>query len=166
MEKTEETKKNKGKPHHATRYFIVGISLAAFNFGFYTVLANFIINNNDYLWVSTLISTFVTTIIAYILHSKITWKERNISKSAIYKFFIWNALLTFPIGPGLTQLFSQFTPAYDLAYNIFQNIHINFSYEFVQSTGTFVFVSMVIMIINFSLYDRFVFGKSKKEKEE
>ncbi|MBR3252681.1 GtrA family protein [Candidatus Saccharibacteria bacterium] len=163
MEKPEEPEK---KPRHATRYFIVGISLAIFNFVFYTILANLIINNNDFLWVSTLISTLVTTILAYILHSKITWKERNVTKSSVYKFFIWNALLTFPIGPGLTQLFSLFTPAYELAYNIFQNIHIDFSYEFVQSTGTFVFTSFVIMVVNFTLYDRFVFGKTKKEEEK
>ena len=121
------------------------------------------------LWLSSFIATFITTILAYILHSRITWKERTITKSAIYKFFIWNALLTFAINPGLTQLFSFITPLYDLAYNICQAIHINFSFEFIQSTGAFVLMGIVNMIMNFLLYDKFVFDKTnepKKEEEE
>ena len=155
-----ETKK------HAGRYLIVGITLTIFNYGLYTILANLIIKNNNLLWLSTFISTFITTILAYILHSKITWKERSIGKAAIYKFFIWNALLTFPIGPGLTQFFAIFTPIYEFAYNIFQNMHIDFSYEFVLTTGVFVFTSATTMIMNFLLYDRFVFGKKPKKEEK
>ena len=153
-----ETKK------HAGRYLIVGITITIFNYGLYTILANLIIKNNDLLWLSTFISTFITTILAYILHSKITWKERSIEKAAIYKFFIWNALLTFPIGPGLTQFFTIFTPIYEFAYNIFQNMHIDFSYEFVLTTGVFVFTSATTMIMNFLLYDKFVFGKNPKKR--
>ncbi|MBQ6149562.1 GtrA family protein [Candidatus Saccharibacteria bacterium] len=153
----------------AGKYFIVGVSLTIFNYILYSIIANLIINNNDMLWLSSFIATFITTILAYILHSRITWKERTITKSAIYKFFIWNALLTFAINPGLTQLFSFITPLYDLAYNICQAIHINFSFEFIQSTGAFVLMGIVNMIMNFLLYDKFVFDKTnepKKEEEE
>lgn len=157
MEKTEK------KPHHATRYFIIGVSLTVFNYLLYTIIANLIINNNELLWLSSFIATFFTTILAYILHSRITWKERNITKTAVYKFFIWNAIITFAINPGLTQLFSLITPLYDVAYSICQNLHINFTYEFIQSTGAFVITGIITMIMNFLLYDRFVFGKNKKE---
>lgn len=144
---------------HAIRYIFVGITLTVFNYILYTILANLIFKNSELLWLSTLISTLVTTILAYIMHSKITWKERRVTKSSIYKFFIWNLLLTFPIGPGLTQFFSIFTPVYEFAFNICQNLHIDFSYEFVQSTGAFVFTTIVTMILNFLFYDKFVFGK-------
>ena len=164
MEKTEKPEKAK-KPRHKTRYLIVGISITIFNYGLYTILSNLIIKNNDFLWASTLISTLVTTLVAYLAHSKITWKERNITKTAKYKFFIWNLMFAFAIGPWITQLFSFFTPAYDLAYNIFQNMHINFSYDFVQSTGAFVFTGIVTMILNFLFYDKFVFGKKSEKKE-
>lgn len=147
---------------HATRYLLVGISLTVFNYVLYTILSNLIIKNTDLLWLSTFIATFITTILAYILHSKITWKERNITKASIYKFFIWNLLLTFPIGPGLTQFFSLFTPFYEFIYNICQNLHIDFSYDFVLTTGAFVLTTAVTMIMNFLLYDKFVFGKEKK----
>ena len=170
MEKTEKPEKSAKKPHHKTRYLIVGISITVFNYTLYTVLSNLIIKNNDFLWVSTLIATLITTLVAYLAHSKITWKERNITKTAKYKFFIWNLMFAFAIGPWITQLFSLFTPVYDLAFNIFQNMHINFSYEFVQSTGAFVFTGIVTMILNFLFYDKFVFGKkpnkSKTEEEK
>lgn len=167
QEKTPKNPKTDVKTStHATRYLFVGLTLTVFNYGFYTVLSNLIIKNNDFLWLSTLISTLVTTIIAYLMHSKITWKERNITKAAVYKFFIWNLLLTFPIGPGFTQLFSLITPIYDFAYNICQNLGLSFTYDFVQSTGAFIFTSAATMILNFLFYDRFVFGKTKAEKEK
>lgn len=161
IKKTEEPTEVKTSKR-ATRYLFVGITLTVLNYGLYTVLANFIIKNNECLWLSTLISTLITTIVAYLMHSKITWKERNITKTAIYKFFIWNLLLTFPIGPGLTQFFSLFTPLYEFAHSISQNLGLSFSYDFIQSTGAFIFTTIVTMIMNFLFYDKFIFGKEKK----
>ena len=144
---------------HAIRYLIVGVSITLFNYILYAVLSNLIIQNNDLLWLSTLISTVITTILAYILHSKITWKEREITKTSIYKFFIWNVILAVAIGPALTQIFSLLTPLYEFAFGITSAIHLPFTYEFVLTTGAFALTSAVIMVLNFFLYDRFVFGK-------
>ena len=170
--KTEENQDNHTKESetktlkHAKRYLIIGIILTVFNYVLFTILSNLIINNENLLWLATLISTAVTTVLAYILHSKITWKERTITKTAIYKFFIWNGLLTFPIGPGLTQFFALFNPLYELAFNICQGLHLNFSYEFIQSTGAFALTTAVNIIMNFLLYDKFVFGKKAKKSKE
>ena len=169
-----DTNKSETKTsQHAKRYLIIGIILTIFNYILYTILSNLIFNEEKLLWLATFIATATTTILAYILHSKITWKERHITKTAIYKFFIWNGLLTFPISPGLTQFFAMFTPLYELAHNICQNLHLDFSYEFIQSTGAFILTTCVTMVMNFLLYDKFVFGKkpqktqkSKVEKEE
>ena len=143
------------------RYILVGITITVFNYGFYAILANLIINNNDLLWLSSLISTAATILVAYLLHSKITWKERGVTKTSIIKFFIWNVFLAVAVGPWLTQLFSLFTPLYEFAYNICTAIHLPFSYEFVLTTGAFVLTSLVVLILNFFFYDRFVFGKPK-----
>ena len=166
MKSEQEKPKETRTSTHASRYLIVGILITAFNYGLFSVLANLIIRNNDFLWASTLISTLITTLVAYFAHSKITWKERNITKTAKYKFFAWNLILAFVISPWITQLFSLFTPAYELAYNIFQNMHINFSYDFVQSTGAFIFTGIVTMVLNFLFYDKFVFGKKSKKEEQ
>ena len=170
MESTKSSaKESKAKDVKTTkragRYILVGVAIAIFNFIFYSILANLIINNNDYLWLSTLISTIATTLVAYILHSRITWKERPVTKAAIYRFFIWNAILAVAVGPWITQLFSLLTPLYDLAYNISQALHLPFTYEFVQSTGAFALTSIVVMILNYLFYDKFVFQKSKSIKE-
>lgn len=161
-----ELKKDVKTSKHAIRYVIVGISVTIFNYILYSLLSNIIIKNNDLLWLSTLISTAITTVVAYILHSKITWKEREITRTAIYKFFLWNAVLTFAIGPLFTQLFSLITPLYNFTYNITSAIHLPFTYEFVLTTGTFVLTSGVIMIINFLFYDKFVFGKKTKDSKQ
>lgn len=147
---------------HAWRFLLIGTIVTVFNYALYIILAELIIKNTDLLWVSNLIATFLAVILSYILHSKITWKERPTNKTAVYKFFIWNAFITFPVNPGLTQFFSIFTPLYELIYNICQNLHIDFSFEFIRDTGAFILATIVIMIINFLFYDKLVFRKEQK----
>lgn len=150
----------------AGRYFIVGVCVTLFNYALFAVISNLIILNNDLLWLSNFIATAITTIVAYFAHSKITWKEREVTKHSIIRFFIWNAILTVAIAPGFTQLFSLLTPLYEFAYNITSAIHLPFSYEFVLTTSSFCFSALVIMILNFLFYDRFVFGKKPKKSEK
>ena len=151
---------------HAFRYLIVGILVTGFNYALFAILSNLIIKNNDLIWLSNFIATAVTTIVAYFAHSRITWKERTVTKHSIIRFFIWNAMLTVAIAPGFTQLFSLFTPLYEFAFNITSAIHLPFPYEFVLTTGAFVLNSIVIMILNFLFYDKFVFGKKKVSNEK
>jgi putative flippase GtrA len=161
----EETKKDVKTSKLAGRYLIIGIILTVFNYILYTILAR-IINNNNILWVSTLISTTFTIFLAYILHSRITWKERDPGKLGVYKFFIWNIIIAVAISPFLTWVFSLITPLYEFAYNISSAIHLPFDYDFVQSTGAFVLTTIITMILNFLFYDKFVFGKKKEEEKE
>lgn len=151
---------------HALRYLFVGIGITLFNYVLFAIIANLIIKNNDFLWLSNLIATSITVIVAYIAHSKITWKERNVTKSSIIRFFIWNAMLAIIISPALTQFFSIFTPLYEFVFNITTAMRLPFTYEFILTTGTFILTSGVIMILNFFFYDRFVFGKNNSKKEQ
>ena len=168
MKSIKRSSKNSQNPNntnrHAIRYFFVGVSITIFNYVLYAILSNLIIKNHDLLWLSSLISTVITTIVAYFAHSKITWKDRDISQSSIIKFFIWNALLALIISPSFTQFFSLFTPLYKFAFDLTSILHLPFSYDFVLTTGAFAFTSIVIMIINFLFYDKFVFPKSVPEK--
>lgn len=155
------------KPKHVNRFVVIGVCLTVFNFLLYTAIARWIFNNNNLLWLSTLISTLATTILAYILHSNITWKERNPGKYGIYMFFVWNLAAAIAIGPFFTWLFGLMTPVYEFAFNISQAIHLPFDYNFIQSTGVFGFTSIITMTLNFFFYDKLVFGKKKEnEKEE
>ena len=167
----DSTKTNKPKTQvqdvktseHAIRYVLVGTFITLFNYALFAILSNLIIKNNNLLWLSSLIATTITTVVAYIAHSKITWKERTVTKHSIIRFFIWNAMLAIIISPVLTQFFSIFTPLYEFTYNITNAIHFPFTYEFVLTTGAFILTSIVIMIINFLFYDKVVFGKTKSQ---
>lgn len=148
------------------KYLVVGLILSVFNFGTYTVIARLIFKNNDLLWLATLISTSLTAILAFFLHSGITWKERAPKKNGVAMFFVWNAIMALTVGPFLAWCFRLFTPVYELAHNISSFFRFPFSYEFVESTGVFVFASIIAMLLNYIFYDKLVFGDNHSEKPD
>lgn len=167
--KSPEAKKAQKTPKTTVRvgkFAIIGFVLTIFNYILYSVLANLIINNNDFLWLSTFISTLIATILAYILHSRITWKERQITKTAKYRFFVWNIFVAIAINPLFTQLFSLITPLYEFTHGISTALSLPFSFEFIQSTGAFALTAVITMILNYLFYDKFVFGKKQPNKKE
>ena len=145
------------------KFFIVGIILAIFNFALYTIIAR-IFNNNETLWLTSIIATTFTAILAYVLHSRITWRERAPSKTGVTNFILWNILLTIAITPFFTWFFGLAKFLYEFTYNISSAIYLPFDYAFVESTGIFILVNIVIMILNYLFYDRLVFGKPKSTK--
>ena len=148
-------------------FTIIGIILSLTNFIIYTFLARVILNTNELLWIDSIISCALVTILAYFLHSKITWKERPVTKHGRLMFFLWNGLLAFVICPALTWLFGFITPIYTFIHQIINSLNIPFDYNFVESTGIFCFTTMVTMILNFIFYDKLVFGKTDdKESNE
>ena len=140
---------------------VIGIILSLFNFAIYTFFARVIFNNNELLWIDSIISYLLATILAYILHSKITWKERPVTKHGRLMFFVWNGITAILISPFFTWLFGFITPFYQFVYQIFTSIHLPFDYNFVESTGIFCLTTAVTMILNFLFYDKLVFGQSK-----
>ena len=98
-----DTSKSIKTSRHAIRYLIVGILVTAFNYALFAILSNLIIKNNDLIWLSNLIATAITTIVAYFAHSRITWKERTVTRHSVIRFFIWNAM---PV--RIVQLSSSF----------------------------------------------------------
>lgn len=146
------------KNTRVNKYIIIGIILTIFNFSLYTFLAHVIINNNNLLWMASAIACAFTTILAYILHSKITWRERPTTKRGIIMFFVWNAILTIFVSPFFTWLFGFITPVYEFAYNISSALHLPFDYNFVESTGIFGFTTIIIVLLNYLFYDKFVFS--------
>ncbi len=147
----------------ATRYFFLGLLNTAIGYGIYEVLA-LTIFRGELLWVATLVSGTIGIFTGYYMHSKYTWVGRKVGKEQVARFFIWNVISSVLVKPVLTKIFELPEFLYKFAFSIFEALHIPFSYEFVRSTGIFVLITAVIMIINFLVYDRFVFGK-KKEKE-
>ncbi len=152
--------KQKGK------YFVFGLLNTVINYGMYEVLALLVFKSENQLWIATLISGAISIFVGYYLHSQFTWKDRKIGKKQLGKFFIWNVVMNIAVRPLLTMLFGLFGFLYKFAFDICQSIGIGFSYEFVESTGNYVLMTAVVMVINYLVYDRFVFGESKKTVSE
>ena len=148
----------------ASKYVVIGIILTAFNFIIYTLLARTIFVNNELLWLDTMISYILATFLAYALHSKITWKERNPGKIGIIKFFAWNLITALLISPFLTWFFGLLTPFYEFVYNISTNLNLPFDYAFIESTGIFGFTTIITMTLNYLFYDKLVFGTNNETR--
>lgn len=148
----------------ASKYTIIGILLTLINFVIYTIIAQ-IVQNSDFLWLISMVSYALTAVIAYILHSRITWRERHPGKSGVCLFFLWNFISAFLISPVCTELFTHITPVYVFAFNISSALHLPFDYYFVESTGVFCFTCFVTMVLNYLCYDKLVFGKFKTKPE-
>ena len=158
-EKNPKTSHEKKTLLRASKFTIIGIILALINFGIYTLLARTIFgNSNELLWLDSLISYLLTAIAAYILHSRVTWRERHPSKLGVINFFAWNIITAVIISPLLTLLFSHTTPIYEFIFNFSSNLHLPFDYAFIEATGIFIFTSLVTMVLNFLFYDKLVFG--------
>lgn len=142
------------------KFIIIGIILTIFNFVIYTLISHLILKNNDLLWVDTIISCTLSTVLAFLLHSKITWKERSPGKTGAIKFFTWNLFTALIISPALAWLFGLLTPFYHFVFDIFKALNFPFTYEFIESTGVFGFTTLITMILNYLFYDKLVFEKS------
>lgn len=144
------------------KFVIVGLILTITQYLFYLFFALVIFNNNDILWLSSGISYVIATILAFILHSRITWKERPPKKNGIIMFFVWNLVTALFIAPFLTWFFKLFTPTYNFFYSLSFSMGLSLTYEFVESTLVFIFVILITLTLNYLFYDKLVFGDEKK----
>lgn len=147
------------------KFTIIGIVLSIFNFLVYTFLARIIFSGNELLWLDSMISYALATILAYLLHSKITWKERYPGQSGIIKFFLWNFITALLVSPFFTWLFGFLTPLYQGIHQLSTNLSLPFDYNFIESTGIFCLTTAVTMVLNYLFYDKLVFGTLKPSKK-
>ena len=155
-----EKTKQKGK------YFVFGLLNTGINYGIYEALALLVFTGENQLWIATLISGAISILVGYFLHSRSTWRDREVGKKQLGKFFIWNVVMNVAIRPLLTMFFGLFGFLYKFAFDICQSIGIGFSYEFVETTGNYVLMTAVVMVINFLVYDKFVFGTKREKKND
>ena len=156
MKKVSDKTKQKGK------YLVFGLLNTGINYGMYEALALLVFKEEGQLWIATLISGAISIFVGYFLHSHFTWKDREVGGLQLLKFFIWNVILNLAVRPLLTAFFGLFGFLYEFAFSICQGIGIGFTQEFVTSTGNYVLMTTVTMVINFLVYDKFVFGESKR----
>lgn len=145
-------------------FFVLGVLTTGIELIFYTISAR-IINNNDLLWISALIGGIIGTIFAYILNSRLIWKNSKTTKREITIFFIYNIGKTFTLKTFFTWVFGFLKPVYEFAFSISSSVGLPFDYEFVESTGVFAFTALVCMMITYLTYDKIVFKNKKIESD-
>ena len=144
------------------KYALVGISVSVFDFIVYSIVAGFFLS--DVLWIATAISGVSAACLAYILHSNITWKTRDPGKYGVIKFFAWNSFTMLIVRPFLALILDKPTWLYRFVLNICKWLRLPFDYNFVKNTGVWVMSALVVMVLNFLVYDKFVFGEDKVEQ--
>ena len=149
----------------------VGLTITLIEYAIYTLLMMVMFGGNaEMAPLATGISGVFAMVIAFFMHSKITWRERDPGKLGIVKFFAWNVVLVTLLRPGLAAFFELPVGIYQFVYMITDAIHLPFTYDFVQSTGIYVLVTAITMTLNFFCYEKVVFGTKavvkKKEGKE
>ena len=104
-----EKKKEKKGAKKFGAFFILGVITTLIELVFYTISAR-IINNNGFLWISALIGGIIGTIFAFILNSRLIWKNSRTTKREITIFFVYNIGKTFALKTFFTWLFGFLKP--------------------------------------------------------
>lgn len=150
---------------HAVKYALVGVFITLFDFVVYTVLVKLVFRTNDALEISTAVATVLATILAYILHSRITWRDRKPAKFGVVKFFLWNGLVAVVLKPFTAWAVGMWTGLFQFALTVSEWLRLPFGYETIEYLGVYGIATLVIMILNYFFYDKLVFGSEKKAVE-
>ena len=154
VEKAE--KKTGGIVQKVMKFAGVGIVCTLLDYLVYQMALNLIFQGN--LALSAVTSGVISTFAAYVMHNNITWKERDPGKYGVIKFFIWNGVTVFLLRPPLTWFFSLFGFLYGFVYWLTSWI---FTYDFVASTGVYLLMTTVTMVLNYTVYEKLVFAKEQ-----
>ncbi len=144
----------------------VGIANTLLDFGFYTLLTLTVLRGHGQIALAGIISGTFALLCAFLTHSLITWRGRQIGAKTVGKFVVFTGFGMWVIRPLLLTWFIMLGGFYAWVHGISQGLHLPFSYEFVANTGAFGFMAVIVLIYNYVVYDRFVFGEAKAVKDE
>lgn len=139
------------------RFVLVGVAGTLFDFAIYTVLSRTLLQDKEWLWLVSLISAGFATILNYFLHKNITWKGRGANFGTVTRFLGWNGVVLGIVRPVLIWLFGSLTRLYGWAFMVSSWLRLPFTLDFITKTGIFGLAAVVVMVINFLGYEKFVF---------
>ena len=145
------------------KYIGVGVTATVIDFGVYTLMMIIFQQNPNLRQVAQMIAGVFSTISAYLMHSRITWKARDPGRKGVAMFFLWNALTVLVTRNFLFWVFGLCTGLYQFAYMF---LSWGFSYAFVESTGVYALMTIVTMTLNYLVYDNLVFSSDSSSHAE
>lgn len=155
------------KPYKRPYVFIaVGVFNTILDFSFYTLLTQTIFKDQDQLALAGFVSGTLALVSAFLTHNFITWKERPASHTTVIKFFAFTGFGMWVLRPLLLGMFIHLKSVYDIVYQLSEALNLPFGYDFIAKTGAFGFMVIVVLVYNYSVYDRFVFPNKLKHGDK
>jgi putative flippase GtrA len=143
----------------------VGVFNTLLDFVCYTSLTLTIFSSKS-VALAGIVSGTIALMVAFLTHSLITWRGRNVSKMTAVRFLLFTGFGMWVIRPILLAAFAKLPGVYNFTYDISQAISLPFSKEFITNTGAFGFMIIIVLTYNYFTYDRFVFHKEKLSRTE
>lgn len=144
-------------------FLAVGIFNTLLDFCFYTLLTLTVFADNS-VALAGIVSGTVALIVAFLTHSLITWRGRNIQRITALKFLLFTGFGMWAIRPLLLALFAKLPWIYNFTYSVSTNIGLPFTHEFIVNTGAFGFMIIIVLTYNYLTYDRFVFNEAQSSR--
>lgn len=138
-------------------YLGVGIGNTVLDFLTYTLLTTLFFTNGKHIAIAGVISGTFALIYAFLSHSFITWRGSHIGHKTVMKFVIFTGFGMWVIRPLLLATFIHLTGLYNFAYKISHDIGLPFSHNFVNNTGAFLLMVVIVLLYNYYVYSHFVF---------
>ena len=142
-------------------FIAVGIFNTLADFLVFTLITQTILKQNIAL--AGFLSGTIALLMAYVTHSKVTWRERSMSRISIIKFFAVTGFGMWAIRPILLLIFSRMVMVFDFSHKILSSFGLPLSYSFIANSISFCLMVFVVLIYNYLSYDRFVFNETKKD---
>ena len=146
------------------KYIGVGVTATVIDFGVYTLFMIIFGEREEFRPIAQMIAGVVSTISAYFMHSRITWKMRDPGRKGVAMFFVWNALTVLVIRNFLFGVLDGLVGLWQFAYMLLG--WTGFSYDFVESTAIYILVIVITMVLNYLVYDKLVFSSDKGAESE
>ena len=137
----------------------VGIVLTLIDYAVCELLVLVVFRDAAATSIATVLSGIVSTVAAFFMHSRITWRDRKMNTAAVVKFFLWNVAVMMVLRPFLVWVFGLMGWLYEFCYGLVAWMGI--SHDFVASTLAYGLVTVITLTLNYLFYDRFVFGEKK-----
>lgn len=146
-------------------FLLVGGMNSLLDFIFYTVVTTWILPGGGQIILAGLVSGTVALVIAYLSHRYITWREKHVPRSAVIRFFVATGFGMWVIRPFLLWLFSKPTSVSTAIVTLGNGIGVHLSLAFVRNTVAFLAMTVIVVVYNFVMYQRFVFVEAKPESD-
>ena len=137
----------------------VGIANTLLDFLFYTALTQTVLEGSQHIAVAGIVSGTFALICAFLTHRLITWRGTNIGHRTVMRFALCTGFGMWVIRPFLLSVFVHLQALYDVVYKITRAGHLPFSQSFIAATGAFGLMTVVMLVYNFYMYEKFVFAQ-------